>query len=285
MKKYFILAVVLFLVTLPFTKIIFQSKKWANPHHYFFSVKNLPVDPDAAAKPQLELLKEDKYYTLQLEKDQQKYEGLFTVKNDQNGKLKFGGVFFKNKATEKFSMMDINLIENKNHYILEVKTQNGNGLFKTANSYKNKEEFPVSFEIRAHPETGRPTVVLSLKDIESGAKLYFKELSEPKEKDFLGKWQGFDNRRGDWVFEINQLTKFQVTGTAMMKVNDVLQCHYPVYGFIAHNSFMILTGESVSNPSDCPIKSWRVYKNEQNTVEFDDMQAEDYFTKFAVEKI
>lgn len=282
--KYVILGFVI-LSVLPFTKPIYSSEKWTNPHKYFLSVKNLSLDVEAAAKPKLERLKEDKYYTLLLEKDRQKYEGLFTIKNGPDGKLKFGGAFFKNKATQNFSMMDIGVIENKNYYTLEVQTKSGNNLFKTKNSYQSKEEFPTSFEIRSHPETGRPTVVLSLKDAKKGTKLRFKELSEPIEKDFIGKWSGYDNRTGNWTFEINQLTKFQITGTAMMKVSDVMQCHYPVYGFVAYSSFMILTGESVQNQSDCPIKSWRVYKSDGGRVEFDDMQADDYYTKFAVEKI
>lgn len=247
-------------------EFVFKSPAWTNPHRHFLGVNNERKSVLDGNKPELPTaVKEPKTYSMFIGKGNVNYYGIVTVKNGKDGKLKLGGGFFKEPEYDKLSLMDLKPEDKKSHYAVNIVTQEAKGLFGSKKGYQEKEEFPAELEIRAHPDTHRPTVILSPKSADAGYSITFRELKEPLEKNFLGKWVGAD-RKGDWSFEINQLADYQINGTAKSHWgDDEVYCHYPVFGFVtAHGKIVLLTGDSVQNVKDCNTLGWYVEKSYDN---------------------
>lgn len=277
----YIFLFLLFAGALPILSSVVQSESWSNPHKYYFKAQNEPLKFENLKKPELNQVAEEKYYSLLFEKERIKYEGLFTIKPGPDGKPKFGGAFYKDRETDKLSMLDIEVVENSNYYTLVVKTKNASGLFKSKNAYQKKDDFPANFEIRTHPVNGRPTLILSHKSLTEGTALKFTELKEPFERKVIGKWRGYDSVRGDWNFEINQLNKFQVNGTAKLIVDEVTECFYPIFGFVGpQNNVVILTGESVENADKCSVRGWKAIANQDSGIEMVDLHERNFHSSF-----
>lgn len=264
--KYIFFAWLGLLVLLFVAKPVVESAAWSNPHKHYLGINNERKNVFENKKPELPVsAKEEKTYSMFLGKDGMKYFGIVTVKNGKDGKLKLGGGFYREPEFQKLTLMDLKPEDQKTHYGVKIVTQAASGLFGSKKVYQEKEEFPVELEIRASPHGNKPTIILSPKSVDAGYKATFRELKEPVEKKAIGKWIGSD-RKGDWTFEINRLSDYQISGTAKSHWgDDEIYCYYPVFGFVtSYDQVILMTGDSTHNTKTCEAMAWYIEPDFEN---------------------
>lgn len=282
----YILFFILSVLLAPFAGLIFAAPQWSNPHQYFLGIKN---ERKASAKgdkrPDISGAKAERYFTMAISKNTEKWEGLFTLKPLPDGSLKFGAGYIKGVDTSKFTLLDIKIADKTTYFDLETQPKNASGLFGSKKSFQSFEPFPISLSIKTNPENGKATVVLSPESIKEGYKIKFSELKEPVEKQVIGKWyanKGFSS--GDWTFEINKSHPFQVNGTAKRENLEGTPCFYAIYGFpIPGPSMLILTGDSVQNPEACEHHGWKA-KVDGEGLEFVDIHDTAQYSSWSLER-